>query len=806
MNDRDRPRRDGRGERDTRDQRDSRGQGGPRGQRRGGQGDRQGGGSRGRRPDRPGRERADRGSRQPGPPIPDEISASDLDPEVRRDLLTLDKANAEIVARHLVMVSQVLLDDPALALEHARAARARASRVGVVRETAGIAAYNAGEWQEAATELRAARRITGNPSLLPLIADCERGLGRPERAVEIARGDEGRALKGEDATEMRIVEAGARIDLGEPEKAIVTLQMENLKPGQVGTGPARLFYAYASALQAAGRREDAITWYMNAAAADVDDVTDAEFRLTELAHDDEQSEEESSADTGRGGVDEAAATGIPAPEDPATTTSPRAESETVPVQSKTSDVPAPAPVVPDAGAPEPNAPEPRVPESSAPETKAADAGAADTPETRSVAPEQDDERSQASDPEPAEPDAAEPGTAEPEAADESIAPLEGTADLSATSSYVEQDATDLIESADDLVAPPADAEPEKSATVPAAPARRNTFADRYDALLLDLDGTVFAGHQAIPNAKETLEGLDTARFFVTNNASRRPSEVAAHLRDLGFEASAEMVVTSAQTGARLLAEHLPAGSRALVVGTDGLAQEVREAGIAVTRSADDGPAAVIQGHSPDTGWAQLSEAALAIRAGALWVATNVDATLPSERGLLVGNGSMVAALRNATGKEPLVAGKPAAPLMADAIARAGGSAPLVVGDRLDTDIEGGHSVGIESVLVLTGVSTVTDLLAAPPEQRPTYVVDDLAGLFEDVDAVRVAPQPGWSVTVDGSTITVAGDGDEIGLVPALASATWKAIDNGTADPEELRIRAEGEARAKLASLGVAVVD
>ncbi len=699
------------------------------------------------------------------------------------------------------MVSQVLLDDPALALEHARAARARASRVGVVRETAGIAAYNAGEWQEAATELRAARRITGNPSLLPLIADCERGLGRPERAVEIARGDEGRALKGEDATEMRIVEAGARIDLGEPEKAIVTLQMENLKPGQVGTGPARLFYAYASALQAAGRREDAITWYMNAAAADVDDVTDAEFRLTELAHDDEQSEEESSADTGRGGVDEAAATGIPAPEDPATTTSPRAESETVPVQSKTSDVPAPAPVVPDAGAPEPNAPEPRVPESSAPETKAADAGAADTPETRSVAPEQDDERSQASDPEPAEPEAA-----EPEAADESIAPLEGTADLSATSSYVEQDATDLIESADDLVAPPADAEPEKSATVPAAPARRNTFADRYDALLLDLDGTVFAGHQAIPNAKETLEGLDTARFFVTNNASRRPSEVAAHLRDLGFEASAEMVVTSAQTGARLLAEHLPAGSRALVVGTDGLAQEVREAGIAVTRSADDGPAAVIQGHSPDTGWAQLSEAALAIRAGALWVATNVDATLPSERGLLVGNGSMVAALRNATGKEPLVAGKPAAPLMADAIARAGGSAPLVVGDRLDTDIEGGHSVGIESVLVLTGVSTVTDLLAAPPEQRPTYVVDDLAGLFEDVDAVRVAPQPGWSVTVDGSTITVAGDGDEIGLVPALASATWKAIDNGTADPEELRIRAEGEARAKLASLGVAVVD
>lgn len=154
MSDRDRPRRDGRGQRDTRGQRD---------------------GGRGGRNDRPGRDRgSDRGSRQPGPPLPEDIAASDLDPEVRRDLLTLDKANAEIVARHLVMVSRILLEDPVQALEHARAARARASRVGVVRETVGIAAYNAGEWQESATELRAAKRITGNPALLPLIADCER--------------------------------------------------------------------------------------------------------------------------------------------------------------------------------------------------------------------------------------------------------------------------------------------------------------------------------------------------------------------------------------------------------------------------------------------------------------------------------------------------------------------------------------------------------------------------------------------------------------------------------------------------------
>ena len=217
--------------------------------------------------------------------MPDDVVASDLDQEVRRDLLTLDKANADRVARHLVMVAQLLDSDPELALAHARAARERASRVGLVRETAGIAAYNAGEWQEALTELRAARRINGGTLLLPLIADAERGLGRPERAIEIARSEEGRSLTGDEATEMRIVEAGARIDAGEPAKALVTLQAEDLAPGRTGTMAARLFYAYASALLAADRRDDAVTWYMNAAAADVDDATDAEFRLMELSED-----------------------------------------------------------------------------------------------------------------------------------------------------------------------------------------------------------------------------------------------------------------------------------------------------------------------------------------------------------------------------------------------------------------------------------------------------------------------------------------------------------------------------------------
>ncbi|MFC9981985.1 HAD-IIA family hydrolase [Gordonia sp. NPDC127522] len=732
MSDRDRPRRDGRGQRDTRGQRD---------------------GGRGGRNDRPGRDRgSDRGSRQPGPPLPEDIAASDLDPEVRRDLLTLDKANAEIVARHLVMVSRTLLEDPVQALEHARAARARASRVGVVRETVGIAAYNAGEWQESATELRAAKRITGNPALLPLIADCERGLGRPERAVEIARGDEGRSLTGDDATEMRIVEAGARMDLGEPEKAVVTLQAENLKPGQLGTGPARLFYAYASALESAGRRDDAITWFMNAAAADVDDVTDAEFRLTELANDDQPSESV--------GVNGAAPGELDSP---------------LSVPAVERDIDSAADPIPPASAPAPDV------------TTAIDSPAAT-------------------------------GAIE----NDTIEAVPGTADLSQTSDSVAVSAvaeeegdsgddvtaeTTIVEGVPNPIATLDESSETESVaeTTTASPSDSVTLVDRHDALLLDLDGTVFAGHHALPNALDALARLTIPRFFVTNNASRRPSEVAAHLRELGFGATDDLVVTSAQSGARLLSEHLEPGSRALVIGTDGLAQEVREVGVGVTRSADDRPAAVIQGHSPDTGWAQLSEAALAIRAGALWIATNIDATLPSERGLLVGNGSMVAALRNATGKEPMVAGKPAAPLMADAIARARASAPLVVGDRLDTDIEGGHAVGIESALVLTGVSTVDDLLSAPPEQRPTYVLDDLAGLFVDIDAVRVSDQPGWDITVEGSTVRVAGSGAEAGLVPALAAATWAAVDAGSADPDELRVIAAGAARPKLESLGVTVV-
>jgi tetratricopeptide (TPR) repeat protein len=226
---------------------------------------------------------SDRAARRPDEPdLPDDITASQLDPAVRRDLFGLDRNNADAVARHLVMATMLIDDDPRLALAHARAARQRAGRIAVVRETAGIVAYRAGEWAEALSELRAARRMSGGLSLLAVIADCERGLGRPEKAIELGRSPEAQQLSGDEATELRIVVAGARMDLGQYDQAVVTLQTKELDASRTGSAAARLFYAYAEALTAAGRVDEAKTWFLNAAAADLDDETDAEERAAEL--------------------------------------------------------------------------------------------------------------------------------------------------------------------------------------------------------------------------------------------------------------------------------------------------------------------------------------------------------------------------------------------------------------------------------------------------------------------------------------------------------------------------------------------
>ena len=309
-----------------------------------------------------------------------------------------------------------------------------------------------------------------------------------------------------------------------------------------------------------------------------------------------------------------------------------------------------------------------------------------------------------------------------------------------------------------------------------------TLAEEHDCLLLDLDGTVFRGHAPTSGAVETLAALTARTLFVTNNASRAPGEVAEHLRAMGFAAQTEDVVTSAQSAARLLTAQLPPGSPVLIVGTESLAAEVRNVGLKPVRLWADAPVAVVQGHSPQTGWPDLAEAALAIRGGALWVAANVDLTLPSERGLLPGNGAMVAALRAATDSEPQVAGKPQPTLLTDALARGHFHTPLVVGDRLDTDIAGANAAGLPSLLVLCGVSTADDTVRAAVGQRPDYIARDLRSLCAGGDMLRVGPHPAWHIDIGSTAVTVRSTGsdpvDDLSVVRATASAVWNTDLDG----------------------------
>jgi hypothetical protein len=203
-----------------------------------------------------------------------------LDPEARAELRTLPGDLADAVARRLVAAS--LEEDPVRAYQYAQAARRLAARVGIVRETSGIAAYRAGEWGDALTELRAARRLTGRGSYLPLMADSERALGRLDRALDLVTGPESRGLDRATTVELKIVESGIRRDQGLPDAAVVVLQVPELSDGRIRPGSARLFYAYADALADADREDEARDWFAQAAAADPEGLTDAADRLEDL--------------------------------------------------------------------------------------------------------------------------------------------------------------------------------------------------------------------------------------------------------------------------------------------------------------------------------------------------------------------------------------------------------------------------------------------------------------------------------------------------------------------------------------------
>lgn len=330
----------------------------------------------------------------------------------------------------------------------------------------------------------------------------------------------------------------------------------------------------------------------------------------------------------------------------------------------------------------------------------------------------------------------------------------------------------------------------------------------YDVALLDLDGVVYIGADAVAGAAEALAAARRAGMhlaFVTNNAARPPEAVAEHLTELGVQARADEVITSAQAAARYLADRLPAGAHVLVVGTTGLYAALREQGLVPVGADDTGVEAVVQGYSPELSWKQLAEGAVAIRRGVPWVATNVDATVPSPRGPLPGNGSMVAALRHATGAEPVVTGKPDPTMHRETLIRSGAQRPLVVGDRLDTDIEGANAAGCPSLLVLTGVTTPRELLRAGRDLRPTYLAADLGGLL------IAHPQPelrdgaarcgSWAASgsPDGPVLlrSRAGRGrtDELDALRALCALTWAA--DGSVEATAIRA-ADGDDEAAAA--------
>jgi glycerol-1-phosphatase len=313
--------------------------------------------------------------------------------------------------------------------------------------------------------------------------------------------------------------------------------------------------------------------------------------------------------------------------------------------------------------------------------------------------------------------------------------------------------------------------------------------EKYDVALLDLDGVVYIGGSPIPGAPEALHNAKQTGMrlaYVTNNASRTPAAVAALLSAMNVPADPADVVTSAQAAARLLAEKLPPKARVLVIGSTALRLAVRERGLTPVSTAADEPAAVVQGYGPGIGYGILAEGGLAVRKGALFVGTNADSTLPGPHGIQPGNGSLLQVIAYATGTSPIIAGKPEPPLHRESVIRTGAKNPLVVGDRLDTDIEAARRAGADSLLVLTGVSHPADVVLAPPQQRPTYIAETLDALLEAYPDVTRADDGaacgGWTAARDDTgQLTLRGSGKAIDGLRALAVAVWASHGTTTAE-------------------------
>ncbi|WP_173923804.1 HAD-IIA family hydrolase [Agromyces sp. Marseille-P2726] len=318
-----------------------------------------------------------------------------------------------------------------------------------------------------------------------------------------------------------------------------------------------------------------------------------------------------------------------------------------------------------------------------------------------------------------------------------------------------------------------------------------TPLDGVDAVFADLDGVVYAGRGAIPYAVESLNRTKRERAvgYITNNASRSDASVAGHLAELGLDVVPEDVVTSPQAAMLLLEQQVAPGSLVFVVGGEGIVTELEKRGYGVTRAADDGPDAVVQGFDPSVGWRELAEASFALNAnggadaatpGIPWIATNMDWTIPVARGVAPGNGTLVSAVHTAVGRFPVVAGKPETPIFEEARRRFGAERPLVVGDRLDTDILGANRAGMHSAVVLTGIDRAKQLLAADAKSRPDFILGDLRGLHEPYPVTEPIRGGGVKVgdarvRIDGNRVDIVSDGDGgLDLLRAACAAIWQA--------------------------------
>ncbi|MDY2667987.1 MAG: HAD-IIA family hydrolase [Schaalia hyovaginalis] len=492
------------------------------------------------------------------PRIPAGVSAEELDAQALRGLATLSGPNKDIVARHLVMAGQLIDLDPEEAYKHAAAAAKRAGRVDVVREAAALTAYASGRYEEALREVRAVRRMRGDDSLRAVEADAERGLGHPEKAVEIIDKTSTEGMELSEQVELVLVSSGARADLGEREVALLIVD-DALSRLPEDTDP----YLVRRLME-----------------VKID-------RLRELGRDNEADEVEASL------------------------------------------------------------------------------------------------------PEELE---------DPEIVDLSLF---------------------------------ADADVDNKRT--ALRAMETALVEAFDTVLLDLDGTAWNGDRTIAHASESVDAVREAGMktvFVTNNAMRTPAQVAQKLRSMGFTAEPEMVMTSAMDIIAIMKETLDEGAKVFVIGGAGLREALEDAGYVIVDSADDEPAAVVQGLDTAVDWTLLSEGAFAIQRGAEFYATNLDATLPQERGFALGNGSLVRAIEHATRKRPRAGGKPEPGIYLRAAALVDGEKPIAVGDRLETDISGAVSASMPAMHVLTGVHGARDVIRAPRGQRPSFLALDMRGLLE----------------------------------------------------------------------------